>query len=123
MSKHDPNSKPAWTSKPVPCEDCGHPLEYDFWRPGPNPSVCRRCQNKRYEVKTKGTPEDERRRKHRTLLAKLRRLQARLARDRLTLAQVREELKATATGAAEIFPQPRPSDSERRKALSVANLA
>ena len=131
MSKtSDPKRKPAWTAKPVPCEDCGHLLEYDFWRSGPKPSVCRSCQNKRYDARTKGTPEDKRRRKRRTLLAKLRRLEARIDRDQLTLAQVREELKATATGASRkadyaargIFPQPRPSDSDRRKAPSVANL-
>ena len=132
MSKHDPKHKPAWTSKPVPCEDCGHPLEYDFWRPGRNPSVCRRCQNKRYEARTRGTPEDERRRKRRPLLAKLRRVEARIERDRRTLAQVREDLKATAKAQhapgsrlhrARNIPQPLPSDSIRRKTLSVANLA
>ena len=124
--------RPAWTSEPIPCEDCGHLLEYDFWRPGPSPSVCRRCQNKRYEARTRGTPEDDRRRKRRTLLAKLRRVEARIERDQLTLAQVREELKATVRSqplpeadntAREIFPQPRPSDSIRRNTSSVANLA
>lgn len=120
MSKPDPKSKPVWTSEPVPCEDCGRPIEYDFWSPGPNPSVCRSCQNRRYEAKTKGTPAGERRRKRKMLLAKLKRVEARLARDRLTLVQVRKELKKT---ARENFPQPRPSSSDHRKNQSVANLA
>ena len=94
---HDPNSRPAWTAQPVPCEDCGKLLDYDCWRPGRNPSVCRSCQNKRYEAKTKGTPEGERRRKRSALLAKLRRVKARIVRDQLTLEQVREELKAVTT--------------------------
>ena len=82
MSKTcDPKRKPAWTAEFVPCEDRGHLLEYDFWRPGLNPSVCRRCQNMRYEAKTKGTPEDKRGWKRRTLLAKHRRVETRLARD------------------------------------------
>ena len=55
-------------------------------------------QNKRFDAKTKGTPEDKRRRKHRTLLAKLRRVEARIERDQLTLVQVREELKTATTG-------------------------
>ena len=92
---YDPNSKPAWTAKPVPCEDCGELLDYDCWRPGRIPSVCRSCQNKRYEAKTKGTPDGERRRKRRILLTKMRRVEARIERDQLTLAQAREELKAT----------------------------
>ena len=96
MIKHEPNSKPVWTSDPIPCEDCGYLLEYDFWRPGRNPSVCRRCQNKRYEAKTRGTPEYERRRKRRILLAKLRRVETRIERDKLTLAQVRADLLTTA---------------------------
>ena len=121
MSKsYDPKHKPVWTAKPAPCEDCGQPLEYDFWRPGPNPSVCRSCQNKRYHARTKGTPEGKCRLKRNTLLAKLKRVEARLARDRLTLDQVRKELKEIARGK---FPQPRPSTSDRRKARSVANLA
>ena len=105
MSKpEDLEPKPAWTSEPVPCEDCARPIEYDFWRPGPSPSVCRSCQNKRYEAKTRGTPDGERRRKRRMLIAKLKRVEARLARDRLTLVQVSKELKTTARG---IFQQPR----------------
>ena len=100
MSKNDPKRKPAWTAKPVPCEDCGRLLEYDFWRPGPSPSVCRSCQNKRYDARTKGTPEGQRRSKRRTLLAKLRRLEARIERDQRTLVQVRVDLKATSTGWA-----------------------
>ena len=89
------------------------------------------CQNRRYDARTRGTPEDERRRKRRTLLAKLRRVEARIERDQLTLAQVREVLKATAKAQhapgsrlhrARNIPQPLPSDSIRRKTLSVANL-
>lgn len=101
----DSKSRPVWTSAPVPCEDCARPIEYDFWRPGPTPRVCRSCQNKRYRAKTKGTPEGERLRKRKMLLGKLRRVETRLARDRLTLVQVRKELKKTARGK---FPQPSP---------------
>ena len=90
--------KPAWTVRPVPCEDCGVLLECELRRRGPTPSVCRSCQNKRYEAHTKGTVAGQRRRRRKTLLAKLKRLEARLARDQLALVQVREELEATATG-------------------------
>ena len=61
---------------------------------GSNPEVCRSCQNKRYEAKTRGTPEGERRRKRKTLLAKLKRIEDRMIRDQRTHAEVSEELKA-----------------------------
>lgn len=87
--------KAAWTAKPVPCEDCGVPLDRDCWRPGPKRSVCRSCQNKRYSAKTKDTPDGQRRRRRRALQAKLKRLEARIERDRRELVQVREALQKT----------------------------
>ena len=96
MSKpYDHKRKPAWTAKPVPCEDCGQLLEHDCWTPGPKRRVCRSCQNKRYEARIKGTPAGELRRKRKTLLGKQKRLEARLERDQLALGQVREELQKT----------------------------
>lgn len=92
---YDPDKeRPAWAAKPVPCTDCGALLENDWWKSGPQASVCRRCQNKRYEAKTRGTPEGERRRKRKMLLAKLKRIEDRMARDQRTHAQVCEELKS-----------------------------
>ena len=93
---YDPDQeRPSWsTAKPIPCEDCGTLLADDWWKSGPRSRVCRRCQNKRYEAKSKGTPEGERRRKRKTLLAKLKRIEDRMARDQRTHAEVSEELKA-----------------------------
>ena len=45
------------------------------------------------KAKTRGTPEGERRRKRKMLLAKLKRLEARIVRDQKTHAEVCEELK------------------------------
>ena len=61
-----------------------------------------------------------RRLKRKKLLAKLKRVEERPARNRLTLAQVREELNANTGGN---FQQPRLSVIDRRKDRSVANLA
>ena len=97
MSKlFDPTQeRPAWSSaKSVPCEDCGAQLDDDWYKSGPRASVCRSCQNKRYEAKSKGTPAGVRRRKRKTLLAKLKRIEDRMARDQKAHAQVCEELKA-----------------------------
>ena len=93
---YDPDKeRPSWAAKPVPCEDgCGALLDNDWWKSGPQARVCRRCQNKRYEAKSKGTPEGERRRKRKTLLAKLKRIEGRMERDQRTHATVCEELKA-----------------------------
>ena len=97
MSKaYNPDRDPAWSASPVSCEDCGEPLEHECWKPGPKPSVCRPCQNKRYEAKQKGTPEDTRRRRVRSLRAKLRRVNARMERDQKSVVNIREELKAIA---------------------------
>ena len=98
MSKpFDPDrERPRWAPDPVPCKDCGSLLEFNWWNPGPKPTVCRTCQNKRYEAKTQGTPEGERRRRRKTLLAKLKRLEARINRDQKTHSEVCEELKALA---------------------------
>ena len=46
------------------------------------------------KAKTRETPEGERRRKRKMLLAKLKRLEARIVRDQKTHAEVCEELKA-----------------------------
>ena len=92
---YDPDKeRSTWAAKPVPCEDCGALLDNDWWKSGPQARVCRRCQNRRYEAKTRETPEGERRRKRKTLLAKLKRLEARIVRDQKTHAEVCEELKA-----------------------------
>lgn len=96
---YDPDKeRPSWSSaKPIPCDDgCGTMLEDDWWKSGPRARVCRRCQNKRYEAKTKGTPAGERRRKRKTLLAKLRRIEARMERDRKTHSEVSAELQSLA---------------------------
>ena len=93
MSKSaNPHRKPAWTADPVPCEDCGDLIEFDCWKPGQKPSVCRRCQNRRYEEKQRGTPAAERRRRRSSLRAKLRRLEARMKRDQATHVHLIEEL-------------------------------
>ena len=88
--------RPTWSAaKPIPCEDgCGTMLEDDWWKSGPRARVCRRCQNKRYEAKSKGTAAGERRRKRKTLLAKLKRIEDRMQRDQKTHAEVSAELKA-----------------------------
>ena len=86
--------RPRWAPDPIPCEDCKILLDFEWFSPGRRPSVCRTCQNKRYEAKTQATPNGERRRRRRTLLAKLKRLEARIERDQATHAQVCEELKA-----------------------------
>jgi len=97
MSKpYNTEREPAWSAAPVPCEDCGEDLEYDCWKPGPKPSVCRPCQNKRYDAKQKGTPEDARRRRLRTLRAKLKRVMARIERDQAALVKIQEELNEIA---------------------------
>jgi hypothetical protein len=96
MSKlFDPNAQRSkWAPDPIPCEDCGTLLDNDWYKSGPQARVCRSCQNKRYEAKTRGTPEGERRRKRKTLLAKLKRIEDRMIRDQLTHAEVCEDLKA-----------------------------
>ncbi len=92
---YDPDKeRPRWAAEPVPCEDCGALLDNDWWKSGPQARVCRRCQNKRYETRTRETPEGKRRRKRKTLLAKLKRLEARIVRDQKTHAAVCEELKS-----------------------------
>ena len=96
MSKlFDPDvERPRWAPDPIPCEDCGTLLDNDWYKSGPRSQVCRSCQNKRYEAKTRGTPEGERRRRRKTLLAKLKRIEDRMIRDQRTHAEVSEELKA-----------------------------
>ena len=92
----DPNRKrPSWAPPPVPCEDCGTLLEPDDWySPGRYPRVCRACQNKRYEAKIRDTPKGERRCGRKTLVAKRRRLEARIERDTAALEDVRRALAA-----------------------------
>ena len=93
----DPDQpRPGWAPQPVPCEDCGVLLEPDseWYMSGPAPRVCRRCQNKRYEAKIAGTPQGERRKRRKALLAKKRRLEARIERDQGALASVLLELGA-----------------------------
>lgn len=80
-----------WEPKPKRCEDCGDPLESNGWH-GPPASVCRGCQNKRYEAKIAGTPEGERRKRRKALLSKKRRLESRIERDRAALVAVLLEL-------------------------------
>ncbi len=96
MSKlFDPDvERPRWAPDPIPCEDCGTLFDNDWYKSGPRSQVCRSCQNKRYEAKTRGTPEGERRRRRKTLLAKLKRIEDRMIRDQRTHAEVCEELKA-----------------------------
>ncbi len=97
MSKpYNPDRDPAWSAAPVPCKDCGELLEHECWRPGRKPSVCRPCQNKRYDAKLKGTPEAERRTRRRALRARLKRVKARLKRDQIALVQIQDELNETA---------------------------
>lgn len=92
---YDPDKERlTWSSaKPIPCQDCGVELEDDWWKSGPRASICRRCQNRRYEAKSKGTLAGKRRRKRKTLLAKLKRIEDRMKRDQKTHAEVSEELK------------------------------
>ena len=92
---YDPDQeRPTWAAKPVPCQDCGALLDNDWWKSGPQARVCRRCQNKRYEARTKGTLAGQRRQKRKTLLAKLKRVEDRMTRDQKTHAHICEELKA-----------------------------
>ena len=91
---HDPNRKRGyWATPPVPCEDCGALLETENrYNPGRYPSVCRACQNKRYEARIRDTPQGQRRRRRKALLAKRRRLEARIQRDTAALENVRRVL-------------------------------
>ena len=93
-SIYDPNRKHVfWASPPVPCEDCGTLLETENrYNPGRFPSVCRPCQNKRYETRIRNTPQGQRRRRRKALLAKRRRLEARIQRDTADLENVRRAL-------------------------------
>ena len=92
----DPDrERPSWARSPIPCEDCGNLLEAEDWgSPGRPPSVCRSCQNKRYEARTRNTTQGERRRRRKALVAKRRRLEARIERDTAELENVRQALAA-----------------------------
>ena len=92
----DPTRKrPAFAPDPIPCEDCGALLDpNEHWSRGQQPRLCRSCQNKRYEAKTRNTPQGERRRRRNALLAKQRRLEARIQRDTVSLENVRQSLAA-----------------------------
>lgn len=86
----DPGQEsPSWCP-PVPCEDGGALLgpERGYFS-GHMPRVCRSCQNQRYEAKIDGTPEGERRKRRKALVAKKRRLESRLGRDQAALAHGR----------------------------------
>lgn len=107
----------------MPCEDCGVLLEPDseWYSSGPAARVCRSCQNKRYEAKIAGTPKGERRKRRKALLAKKRRLEARIERDHGELASVLRELQADPGGNSPVatrgWPPPRrPLDAAPAKA-------
>ncbi len=91
---YDPGrGRPAWAPAPVPCEDCATLLDPNGWSgSGRQPSVCRTCQNKRYEAKLAGTAQGERRRRRKALRSKKRRLETRIARDQAQLAAALVEL-------------------------------
>lgn len=88
-----------WEPRPELCEDCGAPLESGGWH-GPRASVCRGCQNKRYEAKIAGTAEGVRRKRRKALQSKKRRLESRIERDRAELTAVLLELGAEAAREA-----------------------
>ena len=92
---------PNWLPQ-VRCEDCGALLDaYSGYFAGSLPQVCRPCQNKRYEAKIAGTPQGERRKRRKALLAKKRRLESRIERDQAELAGVLIELGAAAARGAQ----------------------
>ncbi len=91
---------PNWLPQ-VRCEDCEALLDSEpGYFSGILPRVCRSCQNKRYEAKIAGTPQGETRRRRKALLAKKRRLTARIERDQAELAGVLLELGAAAARGA-----------------------
>ena len=92
---------PNWLPQ-ARCEDCGALLDaYSGYFAGSLPQVCRPCQNKRYEAKIAGTPQGERRKRRKALLAKKRRLESRIERDQAELAGVLIELGAAAARGAQ----------------------
>ena len=92
---------PNWLPQ-VRCEDCEALLDAEpGYFSGTLPRVCRPCQNKRYEAKIAGTPQGERRKRRKALLAKKRRLESRIERDQAELAGVLLELGAAAARGAQ----------------------
>ena len=87
---------PWWGPPRTECEDCGRKLE--IAPHGPQPSVCRPCQNKRYRAKVRADPlrlELRRlRASERRTVRRIGELGARLAATRERIASLSRELRA-----------------------------